>query len=288
MRRQRLVHGGDAGGEHGLVEVAELVHPAPEREPELVEVDLVLGIGPELRAVLGIRRDRDVEDVAPHVAAVAEDVLAAQHHRVARLQIVGLGPEAQHDRQSLQVRAQQVRSLGVHQVREGVDLEGSLRVADLAVAHVGLVVGIEAEVEGSDAAVDDPLRARDAGAIGHAPAASRFLVHADVHLGLVGGAVAQVGEHAVGGSLPRAHRFARVQGVMVRRDPAHGPREGVGVVEPAADPVRPAVVGGLVGREARAVGAAGVEVLSHGRGVPVEDSPGQGEARPHRSRRLPR
>ena len=52
------------GENTGSLEVAELVDAAAEREAEPVEEDLVLHVGAELGAVLGVRRDRDVEVVA--------------------------------------------------------------------------------------------------------------------------------------------------------------------------------------------------------------------------------
>ena len=60
----RLEHRREPRREHRIVEVAELVDAAADVEPDLVEEDLVLHVGAELGAVLGGRRDGDVEVVA--------------------------------------------------------------------------------------------------------------------------------------------------------------------------------------------------------------------------------
>jgi hypothetical protein len=61
VRRQRLEHRGHARGQHGLVDVAELVHAAADVETEPAEEDLVLEVGAELVPVFGVGRDGEVE-----------------------------------------------------------------------------------------------------------------------------------------------------------------------------------------------------------------------------------
>jgi hypothetical protein len=64
------------GENTGSSMLPELVDAAAERETELVDEVLPLQVGAELRAVVALR-ERDVEVVLPHVAAVREDVVAA-------------------------------------------------------------------------------------------------------------------------------------------------------------------------------------------------------------------
>ena len=73
----------------------------PSGDAEAVLEVLLLEVGAELVAILGARRQRDLELVAARVAAVGEDVLAADHARVADLDVEGLGVEVERHRLSV-------------------------------------------------------------------------------------------------------------------------------------------------------------------------------------------
>ncbi len=171
--------------EHRVVDVAEFVDATAQHEPPSIEVDLVLHVGAQLGAVLGRRRDRDVEVVATDIAAVIEHMPDADGRRVARLEVKGLRREIQLQRLSGPgVGNQQVRRLGIKKVGEETDLQRAATVADLAVSEQRARLNVER----SDAAVDRTFGARDTTGVAHA-AIGQFLIDAGVEFRLTGAGV---------------------------------------------------------------------------------------------------
>ena len=192
-----------------MVEVAELVGAHAEREPELVDEELLLQVGAELVAVLAAGRHRDVELVAPVVAPVAQDVLArrARSSRRPRGRRSGSRSRARPAASVAGSVCSRFGAFASTRLREGPDPQRPLGVDGPAVGHVRAAL----DVEGPDAGVDDALGAGVARLVGEPSAVAQILVDAQVDLRLAGAGVLEAA-----GAVP------------VRRVPGAADREAAG------------------------------------------------------------
>ncbi len=110
--------------EERVAEVAELVDTAADVEADPIEEDFVLDVGAELVAILRLRRQRDVEVVAPDVAADRQHLAGADRKRIAGLEVEGLRGQRHLQRLAgCRIREEQVRCFGVEPVDEEIHLQ---------------------------------------------------------------------------------------------------------------------------------------------------------------------
>ncbi len=225
MRGGGLEHHAHARREDRAFDVAELVDAAARREAELVHEVFPVQVGAELVAVRPLR-ERDVEVVAPDVAAVGEDVARRDDVRVAQLEVVGLGLEVEPDRpERVRVGDEQVRRARVEEVRKGAQAQRALAVGDAAVRHVGRAL----QPERADAGVDDAGRPVVAALVEDPASALEVLVDAERELRLLGALVAEATRLVrVGREGGAADRHAPGDG-RAARGPARGDAERVAV-----------------------------------------------------------
>ena len=84
----RLDHERRARREDEVVQVIEPIDARAERPAEVIgQEDLVLHVDAELRAVVRLRRDREIERVEPQVATVGDDVAVGERLNVRQLEV---------------------------------------------------------------------------------------------------------------------------------------------------------------------------------------------------------